>query len=69
MMSTQPATVVSRAPTATGLEHGCLYTKCGKKEVDKWIYQKSLGVPSQQRGVIPAATITIQTHRDKLTSS
>ena len=62
MISRHAITVVTNAPTATNLEKT---VKCFRIHNINGIYQKSLGLPSQVRGVITAETISIHKHKFK----
>jgi hypothetical protein len=70
MIRRQATTVVTRAPTATGLtilKPNFIEGAAQRLIILNQYHQKSLGVPNQVRGVNPAATITIQTQIEKLT--
>ena len=64
IIMTQPMIVVVKAPTATNLKVDSMLTFY-IRNFENFFYQKSFGVPSQQRGVNRQVRMTIQTQLDK----
>ena len=59
-----PITVHPKAPTATHLILYVCIELLNQKNIET--HQKSLGEPSQQRGVKTTTTMTVQSHEERL---